>query len=101
MGDELRSLDCEDEFIRRLLAPLLEALRPLCGVEGSIQLNRVELPRGELKFAALRQVFWIESATPVVVAPSRHPDADFSLVAHLAFDLAILLWRRATPACAA
>src|SRR5215472_8356147 len=56
MGDESRSLDGEDEIIRGFVVPGGKALRPLQGVERSVELDGVKLSRRKFQFAPLRKV---------------------------------------------
>src|SRR5882762_9384915 len=79
MGDEAGPLDREDEVVRRLLVPGVEAPRALQRVERSVDLNTVQ-PSGRVtQLVALRQAFRVEDAAPGRVAPSRDADPDVAL----------------------
>ena len=78
VGDQARSLDGEDEVLRRGGGPLVEAGGALQGVEGAVDLHAGKAGGGKLKLAALRELRRVEDAAPARVAPAGDPDADSS-----------------------
>src|SRR5689334_9169302 len=59
---ELRALDCEDKIVGRVLAPALKTAWSLRRIKRPIQFDRVELSRGELEFALLREILRVKGS---------------------------------------
>src|SRR5690606_22998816 len=74
--DEAAALDGEDEVVGRLLAPVLEGLRALQGVKGSVEFDRSEATRRVLELLPLRQPLRVELPSPRRIAKARDPDAN-------------------------
>ena len=76
MRNEFRCLDAEYKAVGRIGVPVRVTRRSLQGIERAVELDRRKRARGELEFAPLWQVAWIEHAAPRLVAPTGNADAD-------------------------
>ena len=74
---EAPALEREHKAGRSDLVPRLEGRRPLQGVEGSVDFERVETPAGVGQLVLLRQSDRVEIPPPRRVVPTRDADADF------------------------
>lgn len=76
MRDVARALDREDEALGRRVGPAPEQRRALERVEGAVDLDAVELARGVLELAPMRQTGRVKIPPPTGVLPARDADPD-------------------------
>ena len=74
VGREARPLDREDEVVRRLVAPLREALGLLRAVVGAVDLDRGQLAARVFELALLGQALGVEAAAPGLEDPAADAD---------------------------
>src|SRR5712671_2021492 len=77
-----RPLEREDEVVRSLVVPAVEARRLLRAVESAVDLDRRQQPAGMAELARLRQAWRVEDAAPRRIDPAADPDADLRPGAH-------------------
>src|SRR6266446_6223242 len=77
-----RPLEREDEVVRSLVVPAVEARRLLRAVESAVDLDRRQQPAGMAELARLRQARRVEDAAPRRIDPAADPDADLRPGAH-------------------
>ena len=92
IGAEARTLQREDEIVRRLLAPSGEALGLLRAVIGAVDLDRGQLARGIFELALLGQTVRIEGAPPGLEHPAADTDVDLACRRHCSPPAAWNVW---------
>ncbi len=80
LGDEARTLQREDETVRRGVGPLPEALGRLQPVMGGVDLDGGEVARGIGQLIRLAKTLGIEHAAPWRIDPAADAGADAALL---------------------
>src|SRR5271155_4333891 len=83
MRNKPRTFYRENEIVRRVRRPPLEARSPLQGIKSSVDFQRIEFTRGERQLGFLRQILRIKCSAPRLVAPSRNSNADCAGSCHI------------------